>query len=220
MKTTQIEMLLVTLFSVLFFGCNPSKLTSKYHLSASADISKAQPENPQINVEEQIALYNKALEYFDKPHSVVTVQKAELTNWTYLGHRINYATTDGRGTASHILSKTQTSLEFSEVRQDACPPGMLCTLVYKPYVVASLSSPCQKASYQMNEQVLVNNDHQIEYNFSWTVVSGEKKPSCNSADERLFSEFSMSVPQNYSLVTTSGNFLFIQFSGIVFIFSK
>ncbi len=218
---TQIEILAFITSALLLTGCNPSKLSSHYSINNTSEIAKSAPEKEAINVDQKIALFTQALEKMNKSASNLTIQKAAKTNWTYLGYQLQMLTTDSRGNVVNHVSRANTKLNFSDVQIDTCPVGMYCLLVYQPYVEVQLTSECQKASYRMQERIMMGSSMVPESNFSWTVVSGEKTPNCSGTDEdEFFTILSRETIRNDPLIFVSDNFLYIQSNGLTFLFTK
>lgn len=221
MKMTPYEIVIVLVAAVILSGCNPSKLSSHYSLDNTSKIAKASPEKEAINVEQKIALYTQALEKLNKKVTYLSVENAAKTNWTYLGYQIKLATTDARGNVVNHLSRANTKLSFSDLQIDSCPTGMMCTLVYQPYVTAQINSECQSASYRMQESFIVGTSMSLESNYFWTVVAGEKTPNCTGTEEKeFFTDLSSEIIRNDLLIFVSDNFLYIQSNGLTFFFTK
>ena len=221
MKTTQIRILAVITSALLLTGCNPSKLSSHYSINSTSEIAKAGPEKEAINVEQKMALYAQALEKMNKNATFLTVQNAAKTNWIYLGYQAKMLTTDSRGNVLNRVSRANTKLNFSDLQVDSCTASMVCVAVYLPFVTVQLASECQKASYRMHERIIMGGSTAPESNFSWTILTGEKTPNCSGTDEdEFFTVLSREIIRNDPLIFVSDNFLYIQSSGLTFIFTK
>ena len=223
MKLTQHEILIsaTTIISLMLFSsCNPAKFSSNYNLSSSTKSSNTNPEKEAVDVEKQLALFTQALEKLSRSSSFLKIQDAANSTWKYLGYRAKLSPIDGRSSYANVLSRTNSTLSFSELRQDQCPSGMMCIQVYRPYVETRLVTQCQNAIYTMSENLIVTASMAPTANYHWTVVSGHQTPACENEDEAFFTTLSKQIIQNDPLILVSDNFLFIQSSSITYMFSR
>lgn len=211
----------ISLFTILFYSsCNPVKLSSNYNLSSTAKNNLSSPEQEAIDLEKQTELFNRAVEKMSQTPHLLSIQNAENTSWTYLGYKLLVPATSGRTTSSYVISRTKTQIEFSELRQEQCPAGMMCPQVYKPYVEARFSNQCQNAVYRLFENLKVPDSMVPVTNYNWTAVSEQKNQGCTNEDDSLFTTLSAQITQNDPLIFIADRFLYIRSGSITYMFNR